>query len=62
MAIPDDFIYLYVLNDILGIHPNFGRCSYFQINEIQSVYHCSQEEIIELLLSIQDMLTTIDKM
>jgi hypothetical protein len=46
---------------VIGINNDFGRLSLLNSNEIPSNYHCSQEEIVEILLEVINILENIDQ-
>ncbi len=47
---------------IIGIHNDFGRMSFLNNHVIPSNYHCSQEEIIEILLEVISILENFDNL
>jgi hypothetical protein len=46
---------------IIGIHNDFGQLSLLNMHQIPSNYHCSQEEIVEILLEVINILENFDE-
>lgn len=44
-----------------GIHNEFGKMSFLQSNEIPSMYHCTDEEIIDMCVEMISFLEKIDR-
>jgi hypothetical protein len=45
---------------IVGVHPDFGRASFFCENGLPLNYHCNQEEMVELILEMISLLETFE--